>query len=63
MRPLMESFFRWVRETRTTTTGGSLATKALGYAVNQEFELLRVLDGVKLPLCSCRGCGFAVESH
>ncbi len=54
VRPLMESFFRWVREARATATGRTLATKALGYATNQEPELLRVLDDVKLPLDNTR---------
>lgn len=54
VRPLMESFFRWVREARTSATGRTLATKALGYAANQEPELLRVLDDVKLPLDNTR---------
>jgi transposase len=54
VRPLMESFFRWVREARSTATGRTLATKALGYAANQQHELLRVLDDVKLPLDNTR---------
>jgi transposase len=54
LRPVMEDFFRWVREARATTPGRNLATKALGYAVNQEAELLRVLDDAKLPLDNTR---------
>lgn len=54
MRPLMESFFRWVREARATATGRTLASKALGYAANQEPELLRVLEDLKLPLDNTR---------
>lgn len=54
LRPVMEDFFRWVREARATTLGRNLATKALGYAVNQEAELLRVLDDEKLPLDNTR---------
>ena len=54
VRPLMEDFFRWVHDARATATGRTLATKALGYAANQEHELLRVLDDVKLPLDNTR---------
>lgn len=54
VRPLMQDFFRWVHEARATATGRTLATKALGYAANQEHELLRVLDDVKLPLDNTR---------
>ena len=54
VRPLMTSFFDWARATRGITPGRNLATKALGYAVNQEAELLRVLDNEKLPLDNTR---------
>ncbi len=54
VRPLMESFFQWAREARATTQGRNLATKALGYALNQEKELLRVLDDPRLPLDNTR---------
>lgn len=54
VRPLMTSFFDWVRATRELTPGRNLATKALGYALNQETELLRVLDDPKLPLDNTR---------
>ena len=54
LRPLMLSFFEWVKATRLTTPGRSLATKALGYAFNQENELLRVLDDGRLPLDNTR---------
>jgi transposase len=50
----MEGFFQWVREARATTQGRNLATKALGYALNQEKELLRVLDDPPLPLDNTR---------
>ena len=50
VRPLMTSFFDWVRSVRDKTPGRNLATKAIGYAVNQEAELLRVLDDINLPL-------------
>ena len=54
VRPLVTSFFDWVRGVRDTVQGRNLATKALGYAVNQEAELVRVLDDVKLPLDNTR---------
>jgi transposase len=54
VRPLVTSFFAWVRDVRPTVQGRNLATKALGYAVNQEVELLRVLDDVSLPLDNTR---------
>src|SRR5206468_204511 len=50
LRPLMTSFFEWVRGARQSAQGRNLATKALGYAANQEAELLRVLEDVNLPL-------------
>jgi len=52
VRPLMTSFFDWARGARQTGQGRNLATKALGYAVNQEAEL--VLDDVNLPLDNTR---------
>jgi Transposase IS66 family len=33
--PLMESFFQWVREARASADGRNLATRAIGYALNQ----------------------------
>ena len=54
VRPLMLSFFEWVKATRHATQGRSLATKALGYAFNQEKELLRVLHDGLLPLDDTR---------
>lgn len=54
VRPLATSFFDWVRGVRGTVQGRNLATKALGYALNQEAELLRVLDDVSLPLDNTR---------
>jgi transposase len=54
LRPLMVTFFDWVKATRLATPGRSLATKALGYAFNQEKELLRVLDDGRLPLDNTR---------
>lgn len=54
VRPLATSFFDWARAARPGVQGRNLATKALGYAVNQEAELMRVLDDVKLPLDNTR---------
>jgi len=54
VRPLVTSFFEWARGARDIAQGRNLATKALGYAANQETELLRVLDDVNLPLDNTR---------
>lgn len=54
VRPLAESFFAWAHEAHAITEGRNLATKALGYAINQEVELLRVLDDPRLPLDNTR---------
>ena len=52
--PLVDDFFAWVHRVARTTPGRNLATKALGYALNQEQELRRVfLDG-RLPLDNTR---------
>jgi transposase len=54
LRPLLVDFFDWVKQARSTSEGRNLATKALGYAVNQEKELMRVLDDGRLPLDNTR---------
>jgi transposase len=54
VRPLMIAFFEWVKTARAKAEGRNLATKALGYAVNQEAELMRVLKDAKLPLDNTR---------
>lgn len=54
LRPLLESFFDWVRQVRSVITGRNLVTSALTYAFNQEKELLRVLDDGRLPLDNTR---------
>jgi transposase len=54
LRPLLVDFFEWVKQTRSTSEERNLATKALGYAVNQEKELMRVLDDGRLPLDNTR---------
>jgi transposase len=54
LRPLLDDFFEWVNQARTVAEGRNLATKALGYAFNQQKELLRVLDDGRLPLDNTR---------
>jgi transposase len=54
VRPLIDAFFDWVKEARSSAQGRNLATKALGYALNQEQELRRVLDDPRLPLDNTR---------
>jgi len=54
VRPLVDDFFAWVQATKPVTAGRNLATKALGYATNQEAELRRVLENAKLPLDNTR---------
>lgn len=54
LRPLLDDFFDWVKQARTVAEGRNLATKALGYAFNQERELRRVLDDGRLPLDNTR---------
>jgi hypothetical protein len=50
----VDDFFAWVHASRDTVQGRNLATKALGYALNQERELRRVLDDPSLPLDNTR---------
>jgi transposase len=52
--PLVEEFFAWVHAARDVTPGRNLATKALGYAINQETELRRVLADGDMPLDNTR---------
>jgi hypothetical protein len=54
VRPLVDDFFTWVHAANRVTAGRNLATKALGYATNQEVELRRVLENGKLPLDNTR---------
>ena len=54
VRPLIDSFFEWVQQARLDQKGRNLATKALGYATNQEQELRRVLADGRLPLDNTR---------
>jgi transposase len=54
VRPLVDDLFAWVHATKPITAGRNLATKALGYAVNQEVELRRVLEDGQLPLDNTR---------
>jgi len=50
LRPLMVDFFNWARESQHETAPRSLAARAIGYALNQETELMAVLLNVDLPL-------------
>lgn len=52
--PLVDDFFAWAHRTARTTPGRNLATKALGYVINQEQELRRVLLDGRLPLDNTR---------
>jgi len=54
VRPFCDDFFAWVHTARPITAGRNLATKALGYAANQEAELRRVLHAGTLPLDNTR---------
>jgi len=54
VRPLIDEFFEWARQARFEQAGRNLASKALGYAFNQEQELRRVLDDGRLPLDNTR---------
>lgn len=54
LRPLMNAFFEWVHQAHFAAEGRNLATRALGYARNQEKELRRVLDDPRLPLDNTR---------
>lgn len=54
VRPLIDSFFEWVQQARLEQKGRNLATRALGYATNQEHELRRVLADGRLPLDNTR---------
>jgi transposase len=54
VRPLIDAFFNWVKQARFAQHGRNLASKALGYATNQEQELRRVLADGRLPLDNTR---------
>jgi transposase len=54
LRPLMDELFTWAAAARDVTPGRNLATKALGYALNQESELRRVLVDGTIPLDNTR---------
>jgi transposase len=49
LRPLMVDFFNWARESQHEAPR-SLAARAIGYAINQESELMAVLLNIDLPL-------------
>jgi transposase len=52
--PLVDDFFGWTARMARAAEGRNLATKALGYAENQEQELRRVLLDGRLPLDNTR---------
>lgn len=54
--PLVDNFFAWVHAQRQALPMATrnLASRALGYAANQEAELRRVLDDPHLPLDNTR---------
>ena len=52
--PLIDDFFEWVQRSQRNTEGRTFATRALGYAANQERELRRVLLDGRLPLDNTR---------
>ena len=54
LRPLMDELFTWAAGARDLTPGRNLATKALGYALNQEAELRHVLLDGDIPLDNTR---------
>jgi transposase len=54
VQPLMDRFFEWVKAAKVQTEGRNLATRAIGYALNQQHELLRVLQDQRLPLDNTR---------
>jgi transposase len=54
MAPLFDELFEWAKSARETTPGNNLATRALGYALNQEIELRRVLEDAEIPLDNTR---------
>ncbi|MBK6519879.1 MAG: transposase [Polyangiaceae bacterium] len=54
VKTLIDDFFAWVATEARKPSGRNLATKALGYALNQEHELRRVLVDGRLPLDNSR---------
>jgi hypothetical protein len=54
LAPLIDDFFAWVEQARRTEVGRTKASKALGYAHNQEHELRRVLEDGRLALDNTR---------
>ena len=52
--PLVDDFFEWVARMRRNIEGRNLATRALGYASNQEQELRNILVDGRLPLDNTR---------
>jgi transposase len=54
LAPLLDDFFAWVERARRTEIARTKASKALGYAHNQEHELRRVLEDGRLALDNTR---------
>lgn len=52
--PLMREFFAWVKAAKSEAVGDTLVQRALGYATNQERELLAVLQHPEVPLDNTR---------
>lgn len=52
--PLMDSFFAWARDAVRLAPTRTHASRALGYALNQEQELRRVLLDGRLPMDNTR---------
>ena len=53
VRPLMIGFFAWAKQAQGAAPR-SRAARALGYALNQETELMAVLQNIDLPLDNTR---------
>jgi transposase len=54
VRPLMVEFFAWARDVKDNGSPRSRAAQAVGYATNQESELMAVLENPDLPLDNTR---------
>jgi transposase len=50
LRPLVDSFFAWAKQTRSLVTSRGLVATALGYVLRQEAPLRRFLDDGRLRL-------------
>ncbi len=54
VRPLMLSFFEWARDVQVNGAPRSRGAQAIGYALNQEAELMAVLANPDVPLDNTR---------